>query len=236
MKPIIAVIAAGGRGIRFSGDYKKQYFKIRGRPLLSYTIQSMLEHRLISDVVIVLPGEDIKDSPQILKGLTSIGHVHFTRGGETRTKSVLNGLEFSKSFPQRYVLIHDAVRPFFKHSMIERLYGALGDNRGIMPVLEVYDTSVSVQNGEIINYMDRNSLRLVQTPQIFDKNLLTELMQVAFSENRVFTDESGLLFAYGYKTALARGDILNIKLTSQDQIEDFKMLHKLFYEDGYYMK
>ncbi len=235
MKPIIAVIAAGGKGLRFSRDLKKQFLEIEGRPLLYYTIKALSGHCLISDIIIVLPPEDISFYSRYLAGSID-SRLVFVEGGSTRALSVINGLRSAEGFPQDLVLIHDSVRPFIKHSTISRLYRSIDSNAGAVPVLDVFDTAALIEENKILKYLDRNKVKLVQTPQLFKKGVLLQKMEESLLLKHAFTDESSLLDYFGLNMVFIKGDIMNLKLTCNDQEDEFKMLFKIFYKDGYLNK
>lgn len=237
MSPLIAIIAAGGQGLRFSGDRKKQFIVIDDKPLLYYTVKNMSECPCIKHTVIVLPANDIKKYSLILKDLIKNAELHFIEGGETRTESVSRGTSHAMGLKGDLVLVHDAVRPFVKHSMIAELYKKVVEKgECAIPVLSIYDTVVRLKDDEIFSYLDRSAIRLVQTPQIFKKHILKEVLDRTLMNGKTGTDESSLLSEHGYSIGIIKGDPLNIKLTTQDQTEYFKLFFKSYFKNGAYKK
>lgn len=232
---MISIIAAGGKGQRFSCSRKKQYLNIEKKPLLYYTLKVLYDHQKINEIIVVLPREDISEYSRLFKNYFK-GKIYIIEGGGTRTHSVYNGLCFSKEFSSDLVLIHDAVRPFIRHSLIDDLYNNILDKNGIIPVNDIYDTMVKISGSGMIEYLDRRSIKCVQTPQIFRKDLLIQLIEKAEEEGLTFTDESSILNHYNYEVSYIKGDPFNFKLTVKDQYDYLKYLFRLYFKEEFYKK
>lgn len=142
-----------------------------------------------------------------------IDKVIFVDGGNTRHESVRNGL---KEVTAKYVLIHDAARPFVEKNLIDKVMQATIKYGGAVPAIKVPDSIRTVKNGAVSGSIDREKAVLVQTPQGF----LTEDLRYAFAraekKKKVYTDESELFSDFVSPCHIVNGDVNNKKLTYGD--------------------
>ena len=142
-----------------------------------------------------------------------IDKVIFVDGGNTRHESVRNGL---KEVTAKYVLIHDAARPFIEKNLIDKVMQATIKYGGAVPAIKVPDSIRTVKNGAVSGSIDREKAVLVQTPQGF----LSEDLRYAFAradkKKKVYTDESELYSDYVSPCHIVNGDVNNKKLTYSD--------------------
>ena len=117
MMKITAVIPAAGSGERFGG--KKQLKIMGGRPLLFHTLKPFIDSDLIFEIVVVAPKNDVQQLSRELKSMISVKPVTVVAGGNTRQKSVFNGLKVA-SDSSELICVHDAVRPFVTKELIEK--------------------------------------------------------------------------------------------------------------------
>lgn len=209
---VAAIIPAAGLGVRFGSSQPKAFFELAGFSLLT---RSALLLSTQADVIIVaVPAEHIAIAAQELDSVDA--QVHIVIGGATRQDSVAaamsvvpDGIEF--------VLVHDAARPLVPLKMIADVVQQLVDGaEAIVPVLPVFDTIKRVDNnGDVVETVDRNSLRRVQTPQGFTKALLIQ----AFADpTHVATDEAGLVESLGVAIHTIPGSEHAFKITTPDDV------------------
>ncbi len=176
-----AIIVAAGSGSRLPSEIPKQYLKLRDVELLAYSVQTFLSHAHIDQVVIVT-------SNDYLKHVT----VHYPQctvvmGGETRQDSVFNGL--NACLPDtEIVLVHDAARPLIPKRIIDDCLSGLQTLDGVAPAIMPVDSMVEMVDSGFRN-LQRDSLRIIQTPQCFHLNILKQ----AHNSGKVDTDEMGLV-------------------------------------------
>ena len=217
MTQVAAVIVAAGKGVRAGGDLPKQFRRIGGWTLIRRSLVSFVETPNVTLVQPVIRSEDIDLVRAETAGLNILPPVV---GGATRQASVRAGLEALLPRKPDIVLVHDAARPFASADLIARAIKAAEATGAAIPVLPVTDTVKRVDNaGTIETTLDRNSLRLVQTPQAFAFPALVEAHRRAAAQGREdFTDDAALAEWAGMKVTVFPGESGNIKLTTP---EDF---------------
>lgn len=217
-----AVIPAAGSGRRFGG--KKQFFEIKGKPLIEYPLKVFQKSELIHGIILVLPEEDLEFGEKLKEKFPKI--VRVVKGGEERQSSVYRGLK-SITEPVKEVLIHDGVRPVISTVMIRDLVISLSDYDvdgvilGVKPKETVKEVDSPLEPGDFFvkRTLNRDSLILVQTPQIFSFRVLLECHEKARGEGFFATDDSALLEKYGYSVIAIPGDYRNIKVTTPEDVE-----------------
>lgn len=209
---VAAIIPAAGSGVRFGAEQPKAFFELAGLSLLSRSALALAAH---ADVIIVaVPTENIASAAQQLDSVDA--EVHIVIGGATRQDSVAAAMAVVPEDID-YVLVHDAARPLVPNALIANVIQALGSGaHAVVPVLPVVDTIKRVDNnGDVIETVDRNSLKRVQTPQGFTKDLLTR----AFADpTHVATDEAGLVEQLGVTIKTVPGNERAFKITTPDDI------------------
>lgn len=203
---VSALIVAAGKGERLGGGLPKQYRSLGGKPVLRWAVEAILRHPRVDEVQVVIAEGQESLAQQALEGLRVGGYI---RGGDTRDRSVRNGLDAVAS-PS--VLVHDAARPFCPPAVVDRLLRALPDYQGAVPVVPVADTLARA--GELLEQpIDRTGAVRVQTPQVFDTAALVAAYQVW--QGPPPTDEASVVRAAGMTVAAVPGDALLDKITSE---------------------
>jgi 2-C-methyl-D-erythritol 4-phosphate cytidylyltransferase / 2-C-methyl-D-erythritol 2,4-cyclodiphosphate synthase len=217
MTQIAAVVVAAGDGVRAGGDLPKQFRRIGGETLLEHALSAFVKAPNIAFVQPVTRSKDLALARTLTSGMKVLAPVS---GGVTRQASVCAGLEALLPHSPDIVLIHDAARPFASASLIARAIEAAEKTGAAIPALPVNDTVKRVdQSGIVEATLDRNFMRLVQTPQAFAFPLLLEAHRRAAAQGRSdFTDDAALAEWAGIKVSVFAGEPGNIKLTTP---EDF---------------
>ncbi|HEY4981441.1 MAG TPA: bifunctional 2-C-methyl-D-erythritol 4-phosphate cytidylyltransferase/2-C-methyl-D-erythritol 2,4-cyclodiphosphate synthase [Pseudolabrys sp.] len=217
MPNVAAVVVAAGRGARAGGDLPKQFRRIGGETMLRRALLMFVEHGNVGLVQPVIHPEDLALFQAATANMTMLAPAF---GGATRQASVRAGLEALSPRHPDIVLIHDAARPFASAELVARAIAATMRTGAAIPALAVTDTVKSVDaEGLVDKTLDRNALRLVQTPQGFAFALLLAAHRRAAAAGREdFTDDAALAEWAGMKVAVFAGEPGNIKITSA---EDF---------------
>lgn len=176
-----AIIVAAGNGTRFNTEIPKQFLRLEGREVLSYSVKSFFTHGLIHEVIIVTSREYLE---RVRHGYP---HCQVVEGGATRQDSVFNGLQACAANTQ-HVLIHDAARPLVPGRILDDCFTSLEDHDGVAPALASSDSMVILDNTGFSN-LSREHLKIVQTPQCFHIDILKR----AHASGKVDTDEMGLV-------------------------------------------
>ena len=213
MSDVAAVIVAAGRGVRAGGELPKQFRQIGGEIMLRRTLSMFVEAENVGRVLPVIHPEDIALFQAAAANMTMLTPAF---GGATRQASVRAGLEALSARPPDIVLIHDAARPFATRELIARAIAATQRTGAAIPTLPVTDTVKSVDaQGLVDQTLDRNTLRLVQTPQSFAFPALLEAHRRAAAAGRNdFTDDAALAEWAGLKVSVFEGEPGNIKITN----------------------
>ncbi len=220
-RDIAVVLVAAGRGERAGSPLEgpKQYRLIDGEPVITRSIQAFIKHPRVREIVAVIHADDLalfrRCWPQADE------RVRFVLGGETRQASTRLGLLTLRENPPRYVMIHDAVRPFVDRTLLDRIAENLSDDTGVVPALPVTDT-IKRRNskGLVSGTVSRNNLFTAQTPQAFSYLRIIDAHEEAFqSEIQDFTDDASIAEFTGMAVKLVEGSPDNIKLTFKRDIE-----------------
>ena len=204
------IIVAGGKGLRMGNDLPKQFIPIGGKPVLMRTIEAFYRFNQDINIILVLPVSHQDYWKSLCEEYNfSIEHT-IANGGETRFHSVKNGLAL---VADGLVGVQDGVRPFGSVEMIKRCFDAAEEEYpGVIPVIDSTDSLREVVDEDKSRIVDRSKIRLVQTPQVFDVNVLKKAYQTDFKET--FTDDASVVEAMGVNVHLVKGEVTNIKITT----------------------
>lgn len=209
-----AVIVAGGKGTRMGTDIPKQFLPLMGVPMLCHCIQAFVHAYKDIHIILVAPQVQLHSTETIVRSYVGPMQLTSTSGGETRFESVRNGLQ--KIDGEGVVFVHDAVRPLVSTDLIKRCYRQTIRLGSAVPAIQCVDSLRMVDNEDISFPLNRDKIRLVQTPQTFlTKNLLPAYQQKYAPS---FTDEATVVEAFGTKIHLIEGERDNIKITTPEDM------------------
>lgn len=203
---VTVLIVAAGKGERLGGGVPKQYRLLGGKPVVRWAVESLMRHRAIKAVRVVVGGGQQDLAEASLAGL-DVGAL--IQGGADRADSVRAGLG---QIEGDAVLVHDAARPFCPESLLDRLLAPLEFYEGAAPVLPVGDTLARLGDA-LEEPVDRTGLVRVQTPQAFRLADLKAAYERWSGPSP--TDETTVVRAAGMKVAAVEGDPALEKLTRQ---------------------
>ena len=209
---VSAIIAAGGRGLRFGGAEPKQLLLLRGEPILKRSVDAYLNCDLVSDVVVALPADVARRPPAYL--LHRSKPVTIVDGGERRRDSVANGFARAPEHAD-IIVIHDAARPLVTDAVIRRTIAAAAESGAAIAALRARDTVKRVGDGDAITAtLSRDEIYLAQTPQAFRASVLRDALRLSTDA----TDEAMLAEQAGYVVRVVEGDPRNLKITTPDDL------------------
>ena len=203
------IIVAGGVGQRMGATMPKQFMMLGQEPILARTINLFSEALPKAELVVVLPEEHIALWRNLAARFDVAPH-KIASGGRERFDSVKSGLA-ALSDEVEIIAVHDAVRPLATKKLIIRLALAAEEAEAVIPVVAPHDSIRQVE-GESSHIVDRSLLRMVQTPQFFQAEVLRKAYSQTFSP--LFTDDASVVEAAGHKITLAEGEEQNIKITT----------------------
>ena len=202
------LIVAGGKGLRMGSDLPKQFLPIGGKPVLMHTIEAFHHFDRTMKIILVLPQEQQTYWQELCAKHSFVIEHTVVDGGETRFHSVKNGLACVNS---GLVGVHDGVRPFVSPEVIKRCYELAAIKKAVIPVSGVVETvrHITETGSETVS---RNDYKLVQTPQVFDAELLKQAYAQEYTP--FFTDDASVVEAMGIPVCLVEGNRENIKITT----------------------
>ncbi len=209
-KPKIAIIVAGGKGARMNADIPKQFLEIQGKPILMHTLEVFEKYDASMKLILVLPVAQFDFWNELCKKYAFEVPHQIVAGGINRFQSVKNGLE-AVEIPS-LVAIHDGVRPLVSQVTIQRCFEVAEKQDAAIPVVDLVDSIRQITKSGSKS-MDRNTFKLVQTPQVFDAELLKKAYEQEF--NPLFTDDASVVESLGTKVYLVEGNRENIKITTE---------------------
>ena len=210
-----AIILAGGIGSRMQNSTPKQFLDFNNKMMIEHTIDKFAKNKYINNIIVVCNNlwiEKLKNKNLNIKIIT---------GGTSRLESSYNGIKECKKNTKN-VLIHDAARPFVKNRLINRALKNLDKYNATIPVLSCIDSLI---NKNTMEYINRNDIKYVQTPQGFNYKIILDAyekhMNIKQNEKVDFKDDFSLLLYYrpNVNYFFYEGDSLNFKITTQNDLK-----------------
>lgn len=227
MKRNIAIILAGGVGSRLGMSTPKQFFKVAGKMVVEHTIDVFERNQHIDEIAIVSNPALVADFENIVLRNKWRKVKKILKGGAERYYSSLSAITAYQN-EDANLIFHDAVRPLVSQRIIDDVVKALDTHRAVNVAVPSADTIIEVDGDFITNIPDRSRLRRGQTPQAFDRQLISDAYDKALNDpNFRTTDDCGVVRTYLPEEPIfvVRGEESNMKLTYR---EDTYMMDKLF--------
>lgn len=203
---VCAIVCAAGTGSR-AGFSKNKLLVGQGKTILEKTLDAF-DFPSIDEIVVTASATD---KTEIEALCAPYSRTRVVLGGDTRSQSVFNALKAATS---DIVLIHDGARPFVTRDVIEGCIRSVQTYGSGICAVECRDTIAQTQEGKIVRVPDRNTLRMIQTPQGFFRENIVYAYERAFATNeRTYTDDSSVFAAFCGAPTLCDGDVENKKLT-----------------------
>jgi len=215
---IKAIVLAGGTSKRMKLPRPKQMIRVKGKPLLAYTLD-VFEHCQLIDAIVVVAHRKIgAECRELIKRYRYQKIEQVCLGGVTRQQSVLRGLNEIQDCS--YVVIHDGVRPLVSVTMIKAVLAAAQRFGAATCAVSAIDTIIQSQAGFIGSSLTRSRLWHVQTPQAFKYDLIYQAHQKAKSANITnASDDAQLVLRLKKKVRIVRGGYSNIKVTTPEDLD-----------------
>ena len=189
------LIVAGGRGLRMGSDLPKQFIPMEGKPVLMHTLEAFHRWDASAGLILVLPEDHQPYWKMLCREIGCKVPHRIANGGETRFHSVRNGLNFLSDEignaagrdEKILVAVHDGVRPFAAPEVVEQCFAEAEVSGAAIPVVPVVD-SLREFSGESSRPVDRSRYQAVQTPQVFDYDLLLKAWRLSDIRSRLFRE------------------------------------------------
>ena len=211
-----AVIVAAGSSQRMGSD--KIMMKLGAMPVLARTVLAFENNEYVDEIIIVTKTEKLEEIADMCfkNGLHKVKQV--VSGGATRMESALAGVSACRHGAE-LIAIHDGARPLVSQELITRTIEAAKAYRAAVPVVASTDTlKVVDERGFITGTLDRSVTRRVQTPQVFEADLIKGALTKAVEKNLALTDDCSAMDMMGVKTITVEGELTNIKITTPEDM------------------
>ncbi|MCL6494587.1 MAG: 2-C-methyl-D-erythritol 4-phosphate cytidylyltransferase [Ignavibacterium sp.] len=226
---VIAIIPAGGKGLRAGNADKKgiatpkQYLRVNNKELIAYTLETFQKNKLINEIIIAAEPTYFDLLVKIINKYRFRKVKLIVEGGQTRQHSVYNALLSSDANENDLIVVHDAARVLLPDEVLSNAIKTAKEKGNALVCIKAKDTLIKATK-YVEEYLNRDEVYYVQTPQIFKYKDLLKAMNKAFKENFIGTDESMLVQKIGKKINLVEGSVFNFKITTPEDIELFARL------------
>lgn len=217
---IDAIIVAAGKGVRMQARLRKQFIDLNSRPILVHTLRAFDACRAVNRLIVVVPENEITFCQRNILEPASLGtRTLLVAGGKRRQDSVHNGLS-AITEDDGIVLIHDGVRPLVTQKLIEECIDGAARWGACIPAILPVDTPKQIHDdGVIAKTLGRDSIRLAQTPQAFQLDLIRQAHEEAVRKNWDVTDDASLVERLGGRVHTIEGLTENIKITTPQDLQ-----------------
>ena len=216
---IVAIVPAAGRGTRMNHSLPKQYLPLGGKPIIARTFMVLENFPLIDEILPVVRNEEKEYCRREIIEKYNLTKVHqLVEGGEKRQNSVYNALEKIEA-DTNLVVIHDSVRPFVTEDILMEAIAQASVHKAAVVAIPVTDTVKEAKgHGFVKRTLRRENLWAVQTPQVFDYELILKAHRQAREKNWTGTDDSALVERIGCRVKVVEGSPDNIKITTAEDL------------------
>ena len=227
-KRCVAIVLSAGQGKRMGTSIQKQYIELCGKPIICYCLEAFEKSEIIDDVIMVAgAGQEDYVTEEI------VNKYHFGKvravipGGKERYDSVWNGLKAirdgmaGEEAKEGYVYIHDGARPFVDEQIIKRGYACVKANRACVAGVPSKDTVKIVDENQFaVNTPVRKYVWIVQTPQVFETELITQAYKSLMEHDRENVTDDAMVVEHlsGTKVRLVEGSYENLKVTTPEDL------------------
>lgn len=212
-----AIITAAGSSQRMGTSQPKQLLRLKNKYIIEYTLDVFASCDCIDEIILVIRPADREIMCQIAKQYHKL--IKVIDGGASRELSTWNGLNAVADSAQ-WVICHDGARPFVTEDIILTVLEKAHQTKAAICAVPVKDTIKFVDENGYVDYTpNREHLYQVQTPQVFEKDLLKDSYKHIFEDDIKVTDDSSLLEIVGHKVFVTKGDYDNIKITTREDLD-----------------
>lgn len=224
----VAIIPAGGKGLRAGNIVKgtaapKQYIKINGKELIVFTLQTFQKNKLVDKIIVAAEPEYFDLLVRLVKKYKLTKLKLIVEGGASRQDSVYNALLSSAAEPNDLIVVHDAARALLPDDTLTNAISTAKKKGNALVCIKAKDTLIKGKR-TVEEYLNRDEVYYVQTPQIFKYKDLLRAMNKAYKEKFIGTDESILVKRMSKKVNIVEGSVFNFKVTTREDIELIKKL------------
>ena len=222
----IGIVLSGGSGTRIGSEIPKQYLTVSGKPVISYCLETFIDHKKIDGLIVVCTQDWINFVEEIIGGFSGSKPIYFADAGITRQDSIYNGLlKVEEKFQDKteIVIIHDAARPLVSAGLITDCIDKCNEYDAVMPVVPAKDTIYRSADGKSVDsLLDRKELWCGQAPEAFRFNPYLKIHKAATPEQiNSINGSTEMAFRFGLNCTMIKGDPLNFKITTPEDLISF---------------
>ncbi len=215
---VAVVMPAAGSGRRFGSDENKLFATLAGQPIWARSANRLRGHRRVGRIVMPVSEQDRPRFETEFAGVLKTLAIELVAGGDERTDSVWAGLAAMADDPKvDLVAVHDAARPLVRDDDLDAVFRR-ADETGAAILASPITATVkqTLDRGRSCRTLDRSTLWLAQTPQVFRVGLLVDAYRK--HRGRPATDDAELVQRSGVDVAIVRGASDNLKITHRDDL------------------
>lgn len=230
-KKTTAIVLAAGQGKRMQSNIQKQYMLLNDKPILYYSLKAFQDSFIDHIVLVVGADEQNYCRSEIVEKYGFHKVTAIVEGGKERYHSVANGIN-AISWENDMVFIHDGARPFVTEEILQRAYDEVLSSHACVVGMPVKDTvKIADNNRNVVNTPNRSNVWQVQTPQVFDMDLITQAYdklikqeEMLLKQNVAITDDAMVVEYFSdVQVKLVEGSYQNIKITTPEDIDIAKV-------------
>lgn len=218
MKKVSVIICAAGASRRFGGDRKKPFVDVAGRAAFIRSVEYFADRDDVCQVILAISPEDEEIVKVKWGAALAFNGVKLCYGGAERFETVAKALELVKPEAE-LIAVHDAVRCCLTKDWLDELFKTAGETGAAMLGCPVVATLKKVEDGKIVDTVDRSSLFEAQTPQVFNAAWLKEgYAKLDSLDKAKITDDAQLIEHLGHPVYVVETDHSNIKITRKNDV------------------
>lgn len=227
------LLMMGGSGTRFGADIPKQYVKIENRPIFSYILEGYNKLACVDKIIIVSHTDWIDYVGDVANEIGADKLYKIVAGGDTRSESVKNGLTAAAEYSadDDIILIHDATHPYVDEKGCEEVIAGVKEFGGATLAQFNYDTVYRMDDDHILtNIEPRFNIVAGASPEAFTFGKIYDIyMNSPKEELEQMTSAGAIALAHGIQMKVVRANVLNLKITYQDDMDLFTKLVKNYF-------
>lgn len=219
---VSVIIPAAGESLRMGSGVRKPFLRLGDEPILFRTCRKLREIADVMEIIIAVHPDDLEYvQDDLWEEARAVGIELAVAGGKSRAESVWNAMQVVSARAE-LIAVHDAVRPFFSLDVAKALISTARKRGAAVPVVPMVDTPKRIEGDVVVETPRRTGLMRVQTPQVFQSDLLIEAYEYRIQTgglSEYVTDDAQLVEALGKEVAAVYGSEFNMKITSPDDLK-----------------
>lgn len=225
----IAIILSGGTGTRLGGNIPKQYLEVNGKAIIMYCVETIAKMPEIDEIVICLAEEWKPFVREELQKACITQTVVYSQPGEVRQLTIYNALKVLREQgveDDAIIVIHDAARPLVSEALLLRCIDGCKEADGVLPILPVKDTLYMSKDGHSISaLLKRSEIVAGQAPEAFRFGKYIAVHdQISYEDILKISGSTEIAYKAGLKVRLVPGEELNFKITTTEDLTNFKQV------------